>query len=40
VLAGVRDPAALANLPEAERQEWQQLWKEVEGLMRGPAPAR
>jgi hypothetical protein len=40
VLAGVRDPAALANLPEAERQEWQELWKEVEGLMRGPAPAR
>jgi serine/threonine-protein kinase len=40
VLAGVRDPAALARLPEAERQEWQALWQEVEGLLRGPAPAR
>jgi serine/threonine protein kinase len=40
VLAGVRDPAALADLPEPERQEWQALWQEVEGLLRGPAPAR
>jgi hypothetical protein len=40
VLAGVRDPAALANLPEPERQEWQAFWQEVEGLLRGPAPAR
>jgi tRNA A-37 threonylcarbamoyl transferase component Bud32 len=34
VLAGVRDPAALAHLPEAERQAWQALWQEVEGLLR------
>jgi tRNA A-37 threonylcarbamoyl transferase component Bud32 len=40
VLAGVRNPAALANLPEPERQEWQAFWQEVEGLLRGPAPAR
>jgi serine/threonine protein kinase len=40
VLAGVRDPAALADLPEPERQEWQALWQEVEGLLRGPDPAR
>jgi eukaryotic-like serine/threonine-protein kinase len=33
VLAGVHDPEALANLPEAGRQEWQELWKEVEGLL-------
>jgi hypothetical protein len=37
VLAGVRDPAALARLPESERQEWQAFWQEVEGLLRGPA---
>jgi tRNA A-37 threonylcarbamoyl transferase component Bud32 len=40
VLAGVRDPAALAELPEPERREWQALWQVVEGLLRGPAPAR
>jgi hypothetical protein len=40
VLAGVRDPAALANLPEPERQAWQAFWQEVEGLLRGPDPAR
>jgi hypothetical protein len=40
VLAGVRDPAALASLPEPERQTWQALWQEVEGLLGGPAPAR
>jgi hypothetical protein len=39
VLAGVRDPAALANLPEPERQRWQAFWQEVEGLLRGPVPA-
>jgi hypothetical protein len=31
--AGVRD-AALANLPEAERQPWQQLWADVEETLR------
>jgi hypothetical protein len=40
VLAGVHDPAALADLPEPERQEWQALWQKVEGLLRGPDPAR
>ena len=40
VLAGVRDPAALADLPESERQAWQAFWQEVEGLLRGPDPAR
>jgi tetratricopeptide (TPR) repeat protein len=32
-LAGVRDLAALAKLPETERQEWQKLWQEVEALL-------
>jgi tRNA A-37 threonylcarbamoyl transferase component Bud32 len=40
VLARVHDPAGLATLPEAERQEWQAFWQEVEGLLRGPVPAR
>jgi serine/threonine protein kinase len=40
VLAGVRTPAALAGLPEPERQTWQALWQKVEELSRGPAPAR
>jgi hypothetical protein len=40
VLAGVRDPAALAALPEPERRAWQALWADVEGLLRGPLPAR
>jgi hypothetical protein len=39
VLAGVRNPAALAHLPEPERQTWQAFWQEIEGLLRGPAPA-
>jgi hypothetical protein len=40
VLAGVHEPAALAELSEPERQEWQALWQKVEGLLRGPDPAR
>jgi hypothetical protein len=40
ILAGVRNPAALATLPEPERQTWQAFWQEVEGLLRGPVPAR
>jgi hypothetical protein len=40
VLAGVRNPTALANLREPERQEWQAFWQEVEGLLRGPGAAR
>jgi hypothetical protein len=34
VLAGVRDPTALAHLPEPERQTWQTFWQEVEELLR------
>jgi hypothetical protein len=34
VLAGVRNPAALANLSEPERQMWQEIWQEVERLLR------
>ena len=39
-LAGVANPAGLADLPEPERQMWQELWQEVEGLLHGPVPAR
>jgi serine/threonine-protein kinase len=31
---GVRGDDALAKLPEAERQDWQQLWQDVEALVR------
>jgi hypothetical protein len=31
-LAGVRDPAELARLPEAERAAWQRLWDDVAAL--------
>jgi tRNA A-37 threonylcarbamoyl transferase component Bud32 len=33
-LARFRNPAALAQLPEPERQTWQKFWQEVEGLLR------
>jgi serine/threonine protein kinase/Flp pilus assembly protein TadD len=33
-LAGVRDPAALAKLPEADRAEWQKLWADVAALLK------
>ena len=32
--AGVRGPEALAKLPEAERQPWEKLWKEVADLLK------
>jgi tetratricopeptide (TPR) repeat protein len=32
-LAGVRRPEALANLPEAERQQWEKLWKDVDDML-------
>jgi tetratricopeptide (TPR) repeat protein len=32
-LASVRDPAALARLPAAERQQWQRLWADVAALV-------
>src|SRR5262249_40872652 len=31
--AGVREAEGLAKLPEAERQSWQGLWKEVTALL-------
>jgi serine/threonine protein kinase/tetratricopeptide (TPR) repeat protein len=31
--AGVRGPDALAKLPEAERQDWQKLWADVQHLL-------
>jgi serine/threonine protein kinase/Flp pilus assembly protein TadD len=35
--AGVRDPDALAQLPEAERPAWQQLWADVEAVQQRAA---
>jgi hypothetical protein len=32
-LADVRDEAALARLPEAEREAWQRFWKDVQALL-------
>src|SRR5262249_29499420 len=32
--AGVRGPAALVKLPEAERAEWTKLWENVEMLLK------
>jgi serine/threonine-protein kinase len=32
-LAGVREPAALEKLPEAERAEWRALWAEVDQVL-------
>ena len=37
-LAGVRDPAALAKLPEAERKQWQSFWADVDALLKKAAP--
>ena len=34
-LAGVRDQAALAKLPDAERQEWRRLWTDLEASLAG-----
>jgi hypothetical protein len=31
-LAGIRDEAALAKLPEAEREAFRSLWADVEAL--------
>lgn len=36
-LAGLRDTAALAKLPETERRGWQKLWDEVNTLVSGPS---
>jgi tRNA A-37 threonylcarbamoyl transferase component Bud32 len=40
VLAGVRSPDALAQLPEPERLAWQQVWQEIERLLQRPSPRR
>jgi hypothetical protein len=39
-LAGLRDPDALAKLPEAEREPWQQLWTDVAALLKRAEGAR
>jgi serine/threonine protein kinase/Flp pilus assembly protein TadD len=39
-LAGVRDPAALAQLPEPERQAWGKFWAEVQTLLADAGKAR
>jgi tetratricopeptide (TPR) repeat protein len=39
-LAGVRDPAALADLPEAERRQWQDLWRDVAAALARCGPAQ
>jgi tetratricopeptide (TPR) repeat protein len=31
-LAGLREPEALANLPEAERESWRKLWEAVQAV--------
>jgi tetratricopeptide (TPR) repeat protein len=37
-IAGVREPEALAMLPEAERQQWQELWSRATNMLnRGDA---
>jgi serine/threonine-protein kinase len=33
-LASVRAPDALARLPDEERQQWEKLWSDVDGLLR------
>jgi tetratricopeptide (TPR) repeat protein len=38
-LAGVRDPEGLAQLPEAERRQWRQLWDDVAALLARAAAA-
>jgi tetratricopeptide (TPR) repeat protein/serine/threonine protein kinase len=37
-LAGVREAAALAALPAAEREAWQEFWAEIEALLRAARP--
>ena len=40
-LVGIRDPAALAKLPEAEREECRKLWADVDALLKKTeAPAK
>jgi len=37
-LAGVRDADALRSLPEAEREEWRDLWDQVDRLRERAEP--
>jgi hypothetical protein len=39
-LARIRNAAALADLPEPERQTWLAFRQEGEGRLRGPVPTR
>jgi hypothetical protein len=39
-LAGVRDPEALAKLPEAEQAAWRSLWAEVDAVLARPRGGR
>jgi hypothetical protein len=39
-LERVRNPAALADLPEPERHAWQAFWQDVAGLLQGPGPTQ
>jgi tetratricopeptide (TPR) repeat protein len=39
-LAGVRDKAALAKLPEAERKEWANFWADVAALLAKASPKK
>jgi hypothetical protein len=39
-LAGIRAAQALAELPEAERKEWQAIWAEVEALLKRARDAK
>ena len=36
-LAGVRGPKELAQLSDEERQQWQQLWADVDDLLKSAA---
>ena len=39
-LAGVREGEALAKLPEEEQKAWQDLWSDVETLLKKAEGAR
>lgn len=39
-LASLREPAALAELPEAERQTWGKLWADVDALLKRAAASQ
>ena len=38
--AGLREPTALAKLPEGEQQAWRQLWTDVADLLKKAAPEK